>query len=186
MNNNDFITGLLVGLAIGLGTGLLWNRAYCLIRDGLQEKRDRNQSGFVSLAEIFRDVSKTGVMMVLLAAYLVGLGLFQVINYNKLNTFVDCQADYNQRSSLARNARADAGRTENQTLYAWLFLFAQFVTHPPPEGEEADPEDVREFTTSLNEAVEAHNERVRIEEQNPYPPEPNKFCGKPAPPRDNS
>lgn len=183
MDLNDFVTGLLVGLAIGLGTGLLWDKAYCLIKEGLAEKKARknDERGTLNPGAFFDGVSKTGIMVILLALYLMGLGIFQVISYTRLSDFVSCQADYNQRSSLARSARTDATRVENDTLYTWLLQFARLATQPRDPDAEPDPDDVKDFTDTLSAAVEAHNDRVVAEQENPYPPEPDEYCGTPLP-----
>lgn len=181
---SDFWTGLLVGCAIGLMVGLLWQEAYTLLRDARRErKKMKNEDGRLSFMTWFsewwkRTTSKWttfGIVLTFIAVMQISLGVFQVIAYGISTSFTNCQAEYNQKSAEARKPRQDAAKKENDTFYAWLETLAPLIFSTP--NTEPDPHQIEDFTRTYKAAIRAHRDNLKAQEENPYPPEPEETCG---------
>lgn len=118
----------------------------------------------------------TGAVLLSVAAIQLGNASFSIYSYSKLTQFVDCQADYNQKSNDARKPRVKAADIENDALFTWLETLPPLLT-----GSSATPQEqqkaLRKFNRKLNDAIEAHADNVREKDENPYPADPTNTCG---------
>lgn len=166
--------------------GMLLKEGYDMLREAWQERKQmKDEAGHADLGFFRRRVrafriwtskwTTFGVVLTMIAFMQISLGIFQIIAYTGQQNFINCQAKYNQQSSVARSARLPAAATENDTFYDWL------ETLPPllatPEGKPADPEVVQNFTAKLAVALQTHRQNVKAQKENPYPPEPDATCG---------
>jgi hypothetical protein len=121
-------------------------------------------------------VTALGVVLMLIAAIQISTGLFSIITYSRIGSFINCQGDYNQDSSVARDARLRPAALEKETLYKWL------DTLPVLLGtENATPEEqqkaLKKFRQKLRKAIKTYHENVETQQSNPYPAEPKETCG---------
>lgn len=124
------------------------------------------------------------VVILVFSVLLSSMGIVMVIQYARLSDFQTCQASYNQAENEARYPRLTANAKENKKFYAWLKTLPPLLAQGSNEEEggsnedgETDPALLRKFVRKLNNAIQAHEDRIRIEKENPYPEEPDTLCG---------
>lgn len=182
---SDFWTGLFLGLSTGLMAGMLLKEGYDLLSDAWKERKkmkDEDGSGHSGDGAIRGWISRKtekwstiGIVLTMIAVYMVGLGTFEIIVFTEQSNFTDCQANYNQQTSVARKARLKAADKENNSFYAWLDTLPPLLARKP--GEPPDPATLEAFNTTLALAIQAHKDNIQAQKDNPYPPEPETTCG---------
>lgn len=181
--DSDFWIGLAVGLSFGVLVGWVWEDAYCMIKSAIKERRGKmdepehkSESGFLGW---LRGVTAIGLVLAIIAGTQIFLGVFQVIGYTRMGNFIECQAEYNEQEKDARDPRIRASEKENAALYAWLETLPPLVAEGAESqaDTEPDPKVYRKFHKALRLAIETHQNRVRAEQENPFPKSPAKTCG---------
>lgn len=175
LSNKDFWIGAGAGITIGILVGATWERAFELIEEAYEEHAMKNGNEPTTLYRKAVDtLTPLGLILVVNAVVWVIIGSFQVYAYTKASNFAQCQADYNQRSSIARQARTDAAATQNAALYAWIESLPKITGGPtkPPS-----PADIAYFRRTLALAIKTYRDSVQAQKENPYPPDPVDTCG---------
>lgn len=180
---SDFWTGLLLGITTGLMAGMLLKEGFDMLREAWRErkkmKNEEGHSGDGKIRQFFTRFTDRwtaiGVVLTMIAVYMIGLGVFELIVFSRQSNFVDCQANYNQQTSIARKARLAAADKENNTFYAWLDTLPPLLARKP--GEKPNPDALEAFNINLAKAIQAHKDNIQAQKDNPYPPEPETTCG---------
>lgn len=179
---SDFWTGAILGLAVGMMVGILWEEAFelwCMAIKG-RRKMNAEQGGDSPkmnwLKRMRGKLTWLGVALLMIGAINIGVGLFSVITYTRIGSFIRCQAGVNQQSSAARKPRVDAADAESDALFTWLGtlppLFAD-RNATPQEQQKA----FRHFNHKLNQALRKHAKNQKAKADNPYPEDPTDTCG---------
>jgi hypothetical protein len=182
---NDFGYGLGLGLAFGVMVGTSWEKAWEVVKEAHDERMEKmshraSTSAWEHLQNVvyrMRRMTLSEIILVWVSIMLTLLGIFQIYAYSKQQAFIRCQADFNQQSSIARDARQSSADNENDALWTWV------ATLPPllstPHGQKPNPVDVERFKTTLRAAIKSHEHRIHSVKRHPYPPNPNTTCGNP-------
>lgn len=178
--NPSLFEGLGIGLLFGFIIGTTWEEAFEMLKQAVEE-RNRKRRKIVHeepyISEGARKwVVRLGILLAITSIMMMLIGGFMIYANTRLTNFIQCQATYNQQSYDARVPRLHASNRENRTFYAWLETLPALLTRRP-NGEPADPAQLKAFRQTLLEAVHTHQENVRAQEENPLPPDPKDTCG---------
>lgn len=199
--HDDFWRGLVVGLALGIMVAAAWDKSYELIRDALNERHNMNDDprdgrrqqhpvseSFDEVWESssrvwrwFRRQTPLAILLSITCMVMIFIGAFQVVSYSRMNNFIKCQADYNQQSALARDARVGINDKENDLLFIALrdniTAAKQLEQVPPAKRQKAADKLQDRLLREFHAAVKAHEHRLRSAKLHPYPPNPETTCG---------
>lgn len=152
-----FVLGFCAGAAFRDTLDVLWQR-YRHKKEDVTEQ-SVIKPGQVSLAVLIAVVAVQAVVGVLL-----------MTTKAELSRTVECQADYNQKFSVAYKHRYDAAQDTARGVDAIFFSVAIALASD-------DPADSVAFRKSLQDYVDARKAQVASAEDNPPPPLPNMYCG---------
>lgn len=185
---SDFWQGLVVGLFLGLSAGVLLAKSYVLMKQAIRERNNNKESTMRPFLLVTRTARKFGswvghqpyerTLLTLLAVVLVGVGTFQIISYAKFVGYVNCNAQYNQDSGETRNARLKPSSKELNKLFKWVQSVRPLIQNPEtPLTDEQRLRRLARFTATLDKSIEAHQEKIAVQQANPYPDLPANTCG---------
>ena len=161
---NDFSEGLATGVFVGLLVGTTWEKSFELFQQAYSERK--------TMIRTRVRLSPVSLILIIVAIECIVLGTFQIVAYTRMTNFIQCQAEYNQQTAIARDARIDPTNAENEALYGWLDTLPPLLS-----GEEAGPEEMKNFREKLDQALQAHRVRLKVQKDNPYPDPPDETCG---------
>lgn len=135
-------------------------RTYCWIRD---------------------NVGAVGFLLALNCVVWTIIGVFIIYSYNHAANFAKCQAEYNQKSSVARDARVGVTDRETNLLFKALadnLTAAEKIQNAPADQQEAMTNRLQKrLLREFHKAVKAHDDRIQSAKDHPYPPNPETTCG---------
>lgn len=175
---SKFTEGLGVGLIIGLLVGVAWEEAFEMVTGAWRDRHHKGnrEEGYMNLRGNWLAVllGITSVMMMV-------IGAFQIYAYVRQSNFITCQAEYNQQSAVARDARIGVTDAETDLLFKALadnITAAEKIREVPADKQEALANKLqKKLLREFNAAVRAHDDRIASAKAHPYPPNPEKTCG---------
>lgn len=178
LDTNPIAEAFLAGMVFGVVLAASMDKAYELIKSGLDERRHRRGDKVNWFKRTFikmRDaLGVVGAILLINALIWSGIGAFQIYAYAKQKQFANCQADFNQKSSIARDVRADAATSQQATLYAWIESIPALLG---TNGDKPSQSDIAFFHETLLKAISTYNRFVATQQSHPYPPNPQNTCG---------
>lgn len=171
----DIVIGLLVGFIYGLLAGVAIADAMAMLRQARAEWRHDHpkKNGHNNMLRNHPNRWALFVIVVF-AATQVGIGAFQMIERSRLTDFIQCQADYNERTAEARDPRIEALDLANSRLQPVIRYAAETLRDASEEEIEEARENLR---VAAEEFVEAQEELDETRMRNPYPAPPDEVCG---------
>lgn len=180
----QFWEGAGIGLVFGIVIGTTWVKSFEIFSDAGKEWKgnyERLSMDEKQEREERRWLRRLGVLLAFASIVMILTGAFLVYSNTRLTNFIQCQADYNQQSAVARDARIGVTDREMDLLFRALgdnITAAEKISKLPPEEQQAKADKLQgQLLKEFHAAVRAHDARIRNAKTHPYPPDPQDTCG---------